>query len=152
MREIRTEVEIGASPEKVWDALTDLAAYAEWNPFIKKAEGEVTIGGKLKLLVKPPGALGMTIKPKVVEAEPWRRLTWTGRVLVPGIIDGEHYFILEDCGQGVTRLVQGERFTGCLAPLMQAMRVLKSQRVGFVMMNLALKERLETPGFRPPPE
>ena len=99
MREIKTEVEISASREKIWDALIDLAAYAEWNPFIKKAEGEVTIGGKLKLLVKPPGALGMTIKPKVVEAEPWRRLTWTGRVLVPGIIDGEHYFILEDCAK-----------------------------------------------------
>ena len=57
MREIRTEVEICASPEKVWGALTDLDAYAEWNPFIKKWGGAIAVGGKLNLLVKPPGAI-----------------------------------------------------------------------------------------------
>ena len=145
MREIRTEVEICASPEKVWGALTDLDAYAEWNPFIKKGEGTIAVGGKLNLLVKPPGAIGKTIKPKVVEAAPGLRLTWIEHVLAPGIVDGEHYFILEDCGDGVTRLIQGERFTGFLTPVMQALRAFRSQRVGFVMMNLALKERLETP-------
>ena len=65
-------------------------------------------------------------------------------MLAPGIVDGEHYFILEDCGDGMTRLIQGERFTGFLTPVMQALRAFRSQRVGFVMMNLALKERLET--------
>ena len=152
MREIRTEIEINASREEVWDALTDLSAYPDWNPFIKKGQGEIAVGGMLNLSVRPPGAIGKTIKPKVVEVEPGRRLTWVGHALLPGIFDGERYFVLEDFGDGLTRVIHGERFTGFLTPVMQAMRVLRSARVGAVMMNLALKERLETPGFRPPPE
>ena len=143
MREIRTEIEISASRQDVWDALTDLSSYPEWNPFIKKGEGDLAAGSELKLLVKPPGAIGKTIKPKVVEAEPGRRLAWIGCSLLPGIFDGERYFLLEDSGDGVTKLVHGERFTGFLTPIMQAMRVLRSAHVGAVMMNLALKELLE---------
>ncbi len=145
MREIRTEIEISAPREEVWDALTDLSAYPEWNPFITKGEGDLAVGSELKLLVKPPGAIGKTIKPRVVEVEQGRRLTWIGHALLPGFFDGERYFVLEDGGDGVIRLVHGERFTGLLTPLMQVIRVLRSARVGAVMMNLALKEWLETP-------
>lgn len=145
MREIRTEIEISAPREEVWDALIDLSCYPEWNPFITKGEGDLAVGSELKLSVKPPGAIGKTIKPRVVEVEPGRRLAWIGHALLPGFFDGERYFVLEDSGDGVTRVIHGERFTGFLTPLMQAMRALRSARVGAVMMNLALKEWLETP-------
>jgi uncharacterized protein YndB with AHSA1/START domain len=32
MRELRDEIEIEATPERVWEILTDFAAYPEWNP------------------------------------------------------------------------------------------------------------------------
>jgi Polyketide cyclase / dehydrase and lipid transport len=40
MKEIHTEIEINAPGESVWRALTDFAAYPEWNPFIRRVEGE----------------------------------------------------------------------------------------------------------------
>ena len=39
--------DIAASPETVWSILTDLEAYADWNPFITQASGEVTVGTRL---------------------------------------------------------------------------------------------------------
>ena len=33
-KEIRGEIEIMASPQKVWKALTDFEAFTDWNPFI----------------------------------------------------------------------------------------------------------------------
>jgi uncharacterized protein YndB with AHSA1/START domain len=32
MRELGTEVEIAAPPERIWEILTDFAAYPDWNP------------------------------------------------------------------------------------------------------------------------
>ncbi len=40
MKEIYTEIEIQASPERVWQALTDLERFSQWNPFIRSAKGE----------------------------------------------------------------------------------------------------------------
>ncbi|MFQ5793715.1 MAG: SRPBCC family protein [Candidatus Bipolaricaulia bacterium] len=44
MKEIQTEVEIDASAERVWQLLTDFAAFPEWNPFIRRASGKVKTG------------------------------------------------------------------------------------------------------------
>ena len=45
--ELRTEITIDAPPETVWEVVTDLAQYAEWNPFIVSAVGEAAVGERL---------------------------------------------------------------------------------------------------------
>jgi uncharacterized protein YndB with AHSA1/START domain len=37
-RPLHTEIEIEASPDRVWKTLTDFAAYPDWNPFIVQAD------------------------------------------------------------------------------------------------------------------
>ena len=36
-KQLRTHIDIHASPERVWQVLTDFAAYPDWNPFITRA-------------------------------------------------------------------------------------------------------------------
>ena len=55
MREITTEVEIAASPTKVWEILTDLDRFSEWNPFILGAEGVVKEGAGLRVHIFTSG-------------------------------------------------------------------------------------------------
>jgi len=69
MKKIRTEIEIEASPEKVWGILTDLDRYPDWNPFIKRASGDVREGEKLEILIEPPGGKAMVFKPIVKKVE-----------------------------------------------------------------------------------
>jgi uncharacterized protein YndB with AHSA1/START domain len=38
-RQLRAEVEVEASPERIWEVLTDFAAYRQWNPFIVEGAG-----------------------------------------------------------------------------------------------------------------
>ena len=56
MRELRSEIEIDAPPERVWAVVTDFAAYPEWNPFIRRISGELREGARLEVRIAPPGA------------------------------------------------------------------------------------------------
>ena len=42
--EMETEVIMDAPQEKVWQVLTDVHAYPDWNPFITSIEGEMKLG------------------------------------------------------------------------------------------------------------
>ncbi|HRV60085.1 MAG TPA: SRPBCC domain-containing protein, partial [Solirubrobacterales bacterium] len=88
----------------------------------------------------PPGGREMTFRPTVLKVETGRELRWRGRLLVPGIFDGEHCFRLTPAGPG-TRLEQGESFTGLL-PRFMSVTLGQTER-GFNELNQALKERAE---------
>jgi hypothetical protein len=141
MRELHSEIEINATPARVWEVLTDFAAYPEWNPFILSAEGTPVAGEQLEVRIKPPGGREMTFKPTVVAAEPERELRWLGRVLMPRIFDGEHILRIEPLGDSRVRFVQAERFRGVLVPLFG--RTFAKTEHGFAEMNEALKRRAE---------
>jgi hypothetical protein len=143
MKELYTEIEISASEEAVWKILVDLERFPEWNPFIKKAEGEVREGSRLEVRIEPPGGAAMTFKPVVKWAVRNREFRWQGRFLLPGLFDGEHSFeILPIDGRRV-RFVQRETFRGLLVPLLwNALE--RSTKQGFLEMNAALKQRAET--------
>jgi hypothetical protein len=147
VREIRTEIEIDAPAERVWDVLTDLAAYDEWNPFIKHLEGELQEGSRLRATIAPPGGRATTFTPSVTDLQPRRRLAWLGHLGVRGVFDGEHIHEIEELERGRTRYVQRERFTGALVPFVGG--VLRKTEEGFRRMNAELKERAERSPSRP---
>jgi uncharacterized protein YndB with AHSA1/START domain len=43
---------IDASPEEVWDVIVDLPAYEAWNPWVFRAEGDMSPGGHVEVDVK----------------------------------------------------------------------------------------------------
>jgi hypothetical protein len=142
MKELRSEIEIQASAERVWELLTDFASYPQWNPFIRRASGTARPGERLEVFIQPPGARGMTFRPNVLIAEPNRELRWLGHFLIPGLFDGEHIFTIEPLGTQRVRLVQREIFTGWLVPFF-ARKLDTHTRRGFEEMNRALKARAE---------
>jgi hypothetical protein len=143
-RELESEVKVQASPERVWEVLTDFAAYPDWNPFIVQAGGRAAPGSRLELRMRLPGRRPTTFRPQVLEAEPARRLRWLGHLLVPGLFDGEHRFTIEPAGPGRARVTQRETFRGLLAPLLLAF-IAGPTLEGFRQMNRALQARAEEP-------
>ena len=137
---IETSIEINAPPGRVWSLLTDFAGMPAWNPFIRAISGELKPGARLSVHIAPPGKSGMRFKPTVLAVQPERELRWLGRLLLPRLFDGEHYFRLEPAGAGV-RFVHGERFSGILVGIMGG--ALSTTSGGFEAMNTALKERAE---------
>jgi hypothetical protein len=143
-KQLRTQVDVDATPERVWQVLTDFAAYPQWNPFIVRAEGDARRGERLTLRMQPVGGRAITFRPTVLEAAPGRRLRWLGHLLVNGIFDGEHSFTIEPLGEGRARLVQQEDFRGLLVPLM-ARSLDRRTLPAFELLNQALKRRAEQP-------
>lgn len=138
-KEITTEILIHAPPEKVWAVLTDFDNYKDWNPFIPSITGDVAVGNTITARLEPPGARGMTIRPKVLAFTPLKELRWLGHLLVPGLFDGEHKFELIDNGNGTTTFRQTEKFTGILVPLFEKMLDTNTTD-GFNLMNQKLRE------------
>jgi hypothetical protein len=142
MKELHSQIEIQASAEQVWQLLTDFASFPEWNPFMRRASGEVKAGARLEVYLQPSGASGMTFRPTVLNAEPNRELRWLGRLIMPGLFDGEHILTIEPLETNRVRFVQREIFKGLLVPLF-AHRLDTDTRRGFDEMNRALKARAE---------
>jgi hypothetical protein len=143
LRELRSEIEIDAPPERVWAVLTEFAAYPEWNPFIRRISGELREGARLEMRIEPPGARATTFKPTVRAVERNRELRWLGRLLVRGIFDGEHSLLIEPREGGRSRFIQSERFSGFLVGFFKG--TLAKTEGGFKQMNAALKTRVEQP-------
>jgi hypothetical protein len=141
MRELRREIEIDAPPERVWAVVTDFASYPEWNPFVRRISGELREGARLEVRIEPPRGRATTFKPTVHAVEANRELRWLGRLLVPGIFDGEHSLRIEPLAGGRSRFVQSERFSGLLVGLVKD--TLAKTAAGFEQMNAALKARVE---------
>jgi hypothetical protein len=141
-KQLRSEIDVHATPERVWQVLTDFAAYPQWNPFITRADGEARRGRRLTLRMQPAGGRAMTFRPTVLEAAQERELRWLGRLLVPGLFDGEHRFTIRPLGDGQVRLVQQEDFRGLLVPLL-AGSLDRRTLPAFEQMNQALKRRAE---------
>ena len=140
-KELKTEILINASPEKVWSILTNFKEYPQWNPFIKSITGEVSLGKKFKAVIGFPGE-GMTFKPKVLAFKKNKEFRWKGHLFISGLFDGEHKFELVDNGNGTTTFKQSEKFGGILIPFFKKMLNTDTLN-GFNAMNMKLKELAE---------
>ena len=144
MKEYNNEVEIHASAERVWQLLTDFARFPQWNPFIHRASGEAKAGARLELTLQPSGASRTTSRPTVLKVEPNHELRWIERSLIPGLIDVEHIFTIQQLDTTHVRFTQREIRTGLLVPLQVRRRTTDTRR-GLKEMNQALKARAEQP-------
>jgi hypothetical protein len=141
MKRIETQVDLPAVPSIVWEHLVDTASIGTWNPFITSLSGNLAVGQRIHVRIAPVGGRPMTFKPRVTVVEPGQRLEWLGTMGVPGIFDGRHSFTLTPFGDGSTRLVQAENFSGALVPFTG--KLLAKTEAGFKAMNAALLARLE---------
>jgi hypothetical protein len=141
VRRIQTEIEINAPAARVWALLTDFSRMPSWNPFIKSISGELRQAARLSVFITPPGKSGMRFKSTVLVVRPERELRWLGHLVISGLFDGEHYFLLEPLAESRTRLTQGENFSGIPVGLLGG--ALAATESGFKAMNAALKQEVE---------
>jgi hypothetical protein len=150
--ELTTFVDIDAPPERVWDVLTDVRAWPQWNEFITSAEGTFAVGEGVSIEVPRLSAvLRTSLRMTVLEVDPYRRLRFglsLARFGLPGLFSTVHTLTLarED---GVVRLWEDALFRGLLVPLVSP-SLNRRYIPAFDATNVALKKRIEAqPPVRP---
>ncbi|MDY7104128.1 MAG: SRPBCC domain-containing protein [Actinomycetota bacterium] len=113
MRAYEVSTDVQATPEAVWDVLTDGEAYPTWDSGIEAVEGTIGRGQRIKVrsAVNPGRAFPVT----VTTFDRPHAMTWTGGLPL-GLFKGVRRFTLSPSGN-VTRFVMREEFSGPLLPL-----------------------------------
>jgi hypothetical protein len=144
--ELRTFVDIDATPERVWQVLIDVPTYPEWNPFVTSAGGTFEVGERLSFTMSPLNPLLRgTLRPTVVEVTPYRRLEFRvqyGKLGIPGLFGGDHTLTLVENDDGTVRLWEEVRFRGLLVPLVSR-SLNRDSSPAVDAMNEVLKNRIE---------
>lgn len=141
--EVRAVVVIDAPPETVWSAIVDLPGHATWNHQLTHLGGAVEPGGTLHLRLSADGAEPYEFFAEVTQLERPTHFAWLGRTGLPRVFDGHHHFELEPLPDGRTKLVNRERYTGVLSPLMRRLPMMANAQPGFAAMNEDLKRHVE---------
>lgn len=143
MASVRSEVEIDAAPERVFDILVDLAAYPEWNPFTPRVESSLELGAPVHLHVRLRGKKLSHRVEYVSALERPSRLCWGASIGARFLLRAERCQTLEPLADGRTRYVNEDVLSGPLAPLAMWSFGGAMQR-GFDDVALALKKRAES--------
>jgi hypothetical protein len=141
MRSYEAQADIAAAPEAVWPALTDVAAWPDWDSGVSAVDGTVAPGAKLKVEVEanPGRAFPVT----VAELEAPRRMVFRGGMPL-GLFRGERTYTLEPGGDGRTAFRVREEYSGPLLPLIW--RSMPDLQPSFDHFAAGLKARVEGGG------
>ena len=162
----RTTFAIDAPAARVWEALTALDRYQEWNPQIPRISGSLRPGERIDLQLALPDRAPMNLTATIEEARPDALLTWRGHVLAPWLFEGYRRFEIEPIAPGRARVTHVEDVHGVLAPLFSLAlggRVLSRASGGWELTELGAEavrvaeqvesavRTLEQPGHTPDP-
>jgi len=140
MKEVRSEIEIQAPPERVWQILTDFDKWSEWNPSLYRASGTAALGEQVTITFKGPGSKETNLCCTIQTLEKGRKWMWNFHAIAPFLFRGEHSFAIESSDGNRVRFEQREVFKGLLVTfLVNEAETLR----GYKAMDSALKARAE---------
>ena len=134
---LTSTIDISATPEQVWDVLSDFASYGEWSNF-SRVSGTATKGTRLSIRMP-----GMSFRPYVTAAVPNQELEWSATIAGERFFVGRHTFTLIPNDDGTTRLNNVETFSGVSVRPFRRLFTSKEDD-GYASFNRALKQRVET--------
>lgn len=142
MREIRTEIEISAPTEKVWQVLANVENWPNWNPIVVQASGVPAIGATLTITMRgEDGKNGPKYMPVVTSFQEASSFEWRAKMISEFMFTNGRVFKLEKTNSG-TRLTNTETFKGMLVPLFWS-KLSHHVPIMLAEMNVALKKSVE---------
>ena len=138
----RTTFAVDAPAARVWEALTALDRYPEWNPQIPCIRGSLRPGDRIDLQLSLSGRPPMNLTATIEEARSGALLTWRGHLVARWLFEGYRRFEIEPVEPGLARVTHVEDVHGVLAPLF-GLALGGRVQASHDALNAALKARAE---------
>jgi hypothetical protein len=138
---IEHRIGVQAPAEVIWEIISNIEGWADWNPLYPKAEGTLRIGQTLTLTLALPGEPHQTIQPEIVDWVPNDQIHWK-LSLMRGLVRTVRFIEIESLGPTSCIISNGEIFQGFLGPSVAQSRR-RAIRQGFAEMGEALAARAE---------
>ena len=113
-KSVSTEVQIKASQDAVWQALSDASVVKEWNKVLIPVEGELAEGNSIKYeFYQDEGGEAAAIDAKVKQISQAELINQQGGI--PFILTFDHKYIIESTESGTTVRIN-EKYRGIMVP------------------------------------
>ncbi len=134
--------EIEAPAETVWQVLTDLPAYPDWNPFVVAAESSLEVGAAMDMRVRVLPFMAQSQREWVTAVEPGLGFCYGLAPSAGGALASERCHAITPEGPDRCRYESHFELSGWLSGVVKGL--LGSQlRRGFTEMSAAVKTRAE---------
>lgn len=134
--EYKISVDLQASKENVWEAITNFKAYPRWNSVLSMHDNDqLQIGRKFNVTIHL-GKKDSKFRAEALSKEDYRTFSAQQTMLGKWFFSATHHFHLEDVGDGV-RFVQRWQLTGIMSKLFK--KQIFKQLALFNTMNEELK-------------
>lgn len=141
-QKIESRVGITAPAEVVWEAVSNLADWHEWNPLYRQASGALRIGEKLHLTLAMPDEPERDLSPTIVDWVPNEQILWTETV-ARGWIKAVRYIEIEALTPESCIFSNGEQYNGFIVPYWLNKTRRRARRKAFASLSEAVKERAD---------
>lgn len=136
---IKHDLNIPASKATVWNVITDLKRYGEWNQFVVACESTLAIKSPIRMQVRVLPFFAMPQKETIFDHQPGQKLSY-GISMPFGILSSYREHFVETNNSGSTRYRSRFELSGGLAPIVRLLLRKQLQR-GFDDMANGIKQR-----------
>lgn len=139
---IDRELEIEAPAHVVWNVISDLPAYGQWNPFVPECRSTLKLGDPIEMQVNLRGARRRQVE-WMTGIEEGRGFSYRMRPLPLGALSSARHHLIEPLDDQRCRYQSHFELRGWLMPLVR--RLMESELdKGFSGMTQGIKRRSET--------
>ncbi len=138
---VENRLGVTAPSEIIWEVISDLPKWSEWNPLYTHAQGEIGFGKKLTLTLQLPGYPPETITPVVASWTPEELLHWQ-MSMSGGFLRSTRYLEIHRLSDTGCIFSNGEAFKG-IAAMFFPRKMKRALRKGFADLGEAVKARSE---------
>ncbi len=143
---VEHRVGVPASAKAIWDVLSDLPRWREWNTLYPEIHGLLRIQQKLAIGEAFPGQPDRVIRPIVVDWVPNEQILWAHSERM-GLVKRIRFIEIETVGESGSNCIlsNGEVYDGLMGPSVGKARR-KWLRQGFEQLNADVVARVKAVG------